>query len=232
MMDFLKQYLKIISYVCTGLVFVFASFYILANLYHYYELRKDYLVSFNNNELTMIVDSNLAQIEANLNSYNQQTYKGKVSNSNMLMVKQNLTNCVDAFNNETVNNLRSKNKITIIDVYNLRESYENDILNKCIVNNLSWLTAVDDSYGSKYLVNNKDITTLYVDSLLTANTSYLKKDLLNNSSYYYNTSIASSSVKDNTRDGFYEVMDAYNRASKFVLYVSNWYKLEAEGKYD
>lgn len=231
-MDFLKQYLKIISYVCTGLVFVFASFYILANLYHYYELRKDYLASYNNDELTMIIDSNLAKIESNSNIYNPAAYHGKISNSNMLMIKQNLSNCVNAFNNETVNELRSKNKITIIDVYKLRESYENDVLNKCIVNNLSWLTTVDDSFGSKYLVNNKEITSLYIDSLLTAYTSYLKKDLLNNSSYYYNTSIASSSIKDNTRDGFYEVMDAYNRASKFVLYVSNWYKLEAEGKYD
>ena len=231
-MDFLKQYLKIISYVCTGLVFVFASFYILANLYHYYELRKDYLSSFNNNELTMIVDSNLANVEANINMYNPETYNGKVSKNNMFMVKQNLSNCINAFNNDTVKELRSKNKITIIDVYKLRESYENDILNKCIVSNLSWLTTVDESYGSKYLVDNKDITTLYIDSLLTVYTSYLKKDLLNNSSYFYNTSIASQSVKDNTRDGFYEVMDAYNRASKFVLYVSNWYKLEAEGKYD
>ena len=180
----------------------------------------------------MIIDSNLAKIESNSNIYNPAAYHGKISNSNMLMIKQNLSNCVNAFNNETVNELRSKNKITIIDVYKLRESYENDVLNKCIVNNLSWLTTVDDSFGSKYLVNNKEITSLYIDSLLTAYTSYLKKDLLNNSSYYYNTSIASSSIKDNTRDGFYEVMDAYNRASKFVLYVSNWYKLEAEGKYD
>ena len=150
----------------------------------------------------------------------------------MQLVRQNLFNCMASFDNETINGLRNKNKITIIDVYNLRESYENDILNKCVVNNMYWLTTIDESYGSKYLLNNKEMTKLYIDSLLTSYTSYLKKDLLNNSSYYYNTSIASTSVKDNTRDGFFEVMDAHNRVARLVLYLSDWYKMEAEGKYD
>ncbi len=228
-MIFLKQYLKIISYICTGLVFVFASFYILANLYHYYELRKDYISSFNSQDLTLEIDSTLSNVQANINLYDSKTYKGNVSASNMLMVKQKLSNCIMAFNNETVNNLRTKNRITIIDVYNLRESYENDILNQCVVNNLYWLASIDESFGSTYLLNNKNITKLYMDTLLTSSTAYLKKDLLNNSSYYYNTAISSSSVKDNTRDGFYEVMDAYNRVAKLVLYVSEWYKMEAGG---
>ena len=90
--------------------------------------------------------------------------------------------------------MKSKDRITIIDVYNLRESYENDILSSCIVNNLYWATTVDSAnFNSSYLVNNKDMIQLYVNSLLDE-TSYLKKDLLNNSSYFYNTSIASSSI--------------------------------------
>ncbi len=226
-MDFLKQYLKVICYVCTGLVFAFASFYILANLYHYYELRKDYITSYNNEYLSVEIDETLSKVQSNLSSYKPNSYKGNVSNSNMQLITQRLSNCVSAFNNETINNIRNKNKITIIDVYNLRESYENDILNNCVVANLYWLTEIDESFGSTYLLNNRDVTKLYIDSLLTSYTSYLKKDLLNNSSYYYNTSIASSSVKDNTRDGFYEVMDAYNRVAKLVLYVSEWYKMEA-----
>ena len=119
-MDFLKQYLKVISYVCTGLVFVFASFYILANLYHYYELRKDYLVSYSNDNLVLQIDSTLSKVQANANSYDISKYKGKISSNNMLMIKQNLLNCISSFNNKTVADLRTKNKITIIDVYNLR----------------------------------------------------------------------------------------------------------------
>ena len=66
-------------------------------------------------------------------------------------------------------------------------------------------------------------------NLLLSNTTYLKKDILNNSSYFYNTNIASNSVKNNTRDGFYEVMDAYNAASDFILYISEWFRTEVEG---
>ena len=72
---------------------------------------------------------------------------------------------------------------------------------------------------------------LYVNSLLTE-TSYLKNDLLNNSSYFYNTSIASASVKNNTKDGFYEVLNAYDRAASFVEFVSNWFYNEVEENYD
>ena len=43
-MEFFKQYLKIINYTLIGLVFAFTSFYLLANGYHYLELRKDYHV--------------------------------------------------------------------------------------------------------------------------------------------------------------------------------------------
>lgn len=223
-MEFIKQYLKILSYVSTGLVFAFASFYLLANLYHFFELRKDFYTSFNNELIVTDIDKTLETVNNNINAFNSSNYKGQIPTNNMNLVRQNLSNCISAFNNSAMSEMRNKNVITIVDVYRLRESYENDILNKCVVNNLHWLTEVDSSYGN-YLVDNKDLSKLYIDALV-ASTSYLKKDLLNNSSYYYNTSIASASTLDNTRDGFYEVMDAYNRAAKLVLYVSEWYKVE------
>ena len=227
-MDFIKQYLKVISYVCTGLVFVFAAFYLLANCYHYMELRRDYQVSFNGHSLVVSLNETLNQVQENINSYNPNSYIGSLSNSKMTVIKQSLNQCIDVFNNETIKSMQDKTKITIVDVYKLRESYEDDVLNNCIVTNLYWLTTIDSSYGSTYLYNNKDITKLYIDSLLSS-TSYLKKDLLNNSSYFYNTNVASTSMKDNTRDGFNEVMDAYNKAADFVLYVSNWFRMEAGG---
>ena len=227
-MDFVKQYLKIISYVCSGLVFAFAVFYLLANLYHYFELRKDYISSFDNQFIVQDMDESLSRAKNNISSFNPNTYHGKVSTNDMQLVKNEIEYCINSFNNDTLKSMRGKNRITILDVYNLRNSYENNILSDCVVKNLHWLTTVDESFGSTYLVNNREITTLYVESLLGA-TTYLKKDLLNNSSYYYNTAIASTSNKDVARDGFFEVMDAYNKAAKFVEYVSSWFKMEAEG---
>lgn len=225
-MDFIKQYLKVVSYMCSGLVFVFASFYLLANVFHYMELRRDYVAKYDDQVIVTEIDSNIQKATENVSSFDVNNYNGTIPAAQMSLIKQNIDQCAVAFNNETRQAMKGKTKITIVDVYKLRESYENDILNKCIINNLYWITSVEDNYPSATLVKNKEINKLYVDSLLSS-TSYLKKDLLNNSSYYYNTSIASSSMKDNTRDGFFEVMDSYNKAAKFVLYISNWFKEEA-----
>jgi len=115
-MEFVKQYLKIVSYVCSGLVFAFAAFYFLANLYHYYELRKNYITDFNSQSLVIEMDSALAQIQENINTFNPNTYNGSISTSDMRLLNQNLSNCINSFNNEVINSMREKNVITIIDV--------------------------------------------------------------------------------------------------------------------
>lgn len=231
-MEFLKQYVKIINYVLMGLVFGFSCFYLLINCYHYLEIRKDYVVNVDNQLLIQEVENKMTNINNNISLFNANTYQGNISNSQMVVIYHNLKSCIGSFNNETFQFIKRKNSISIVDVYNLRESYENNVLSNCIVSNLHWTTTVDENnIGSSYLINNKDMIQLYVNSLLKE-TSYLKKDLLNNSSYFFNTTIASSSIKDNTKDGFYEVMGAYNKAADFVEFISEWFKNEMEGNYD
>lgn len=230
-MNFIKQYLKIVNYSLIGLVFGFACFYILSNAYHYLEIRKDYIVDVDNERLTLEIENRLKNINENVSSFNANNYHGNISNTRMLLIYQNLNSCVNSFHNKIYKDIYSKNKITIIDVYNLRESYENNILNDCLVTNLHWTTSANDNLGSNYLANNSYLIKLHMN-LLSNETSYLKKDLLNNSSYFYNTLISSSSIKDNTKDGFYEVMSAYNKAASFVEFISIWFKNEVEGNYD
>lgn len=232
-MEFLRQYLKIINYALIGLVFSFASFYLLSNAYHYLEIRKDYMISdFNTQSLVENLEVKLSNVNKNIETFAGANYHGPISINQMQVIYYNLKSCVDNFHNDIFQSMVDKNKITIIDVYQLRESYENNILGNCIVNNLYWLTTISpNNFPSTYLLNNKDIIQLHINSLLDE-TTYLKKDLLNNSSYYYNTSVASSSIKDNTKDGFFEVMGAYNKAASFVEFISNWFRSEVEGNYD
>ncbi len=231
-MNFFRQYVKIISYVLLGLVFGFSCFYLLTNCYHYLEIRKDYVVDVNNQALVQSIDNKMNNVKNNISVFNANTYRGNVSNSQMLLIYQNLNSCVNYFNNDTFSTIKNSDSVSITDVYRLRESYDNDILSGCIVTNLYWTMSVNsDNINSPYLIANKEMFKLYINSLLKE-TSYLKKDLLNNSSYYFNTSIASASIKDNTKDGFYEVMGAYNRAADFVELISNWFKNEVEGNYD
>ena len=231
-MEFVKQYIKIINYLLMGLVFGFTSFYLFANLYHYLEIRKDFILDVANQPMVHDIDTKMNQIEANLSAYNANTYQGRLSTTQMTTIYYNIKACTESFKNKTFTSLKQKNRITIVDVYNLRESYEDDILSSCIVNNLYWTTTLTEStFPNTYLVNNKEMIQLYINSLLTE-TSYLKKDLLNNSSYFFNTTVASNSMKDNTKDGFYEVMNSYGKAANFVEFISNWFKNEVEGNYD
>jgi len=231
-MEFIKQYIKIINYALIGLVFAFAGFYLLSNAYHYLEIRRDFITDFNTQPLVIDVEEKMKNVSENISSFNANNYKGTVGINQMQVIYYNLKACSESFNNETIKSMKEKDRITIIDVYQLRESYENDILSSCIVNNLYWTTTIDPAtFNSKYLLDNKKMMQLYVNSLLDE-TSYLKKDLLNNSSYFFNTSIASSSIKDNTKDGFYEVMGSYGKAADYVEFISEWFKNEAVGNYD
>lgn len=231
-MEFFKQYLKIINYALMGLIFAFACFYLLSNAYHYLEVRKDFVTDFTTQPLVLNFEEKMKNVNRNISSFNTLTYNGNIPMNQMQVIYNNLKACIDSFQNETIQNMKTKDKITIIDVYELRESYENDILSSCIVNNLYWTTTIEpETFNDQYLLDNKEMIQLYVNSLLDE-TSYLKKDLLNNSSYFYNTSIASSSIKDNTKDGFYEVMGAYSKAASFVEFVSEWFMREVEENYD
>ncbi len=231
-MEFIKQYLKIINYAMIGLVFAFASFYLLSNAYHYLEIRKDFITDFNSQPLVVDFETKIQNVKENISLFTTNNYNGNIPMNQMQVIYYNLKSCADSFENKTIQEMKGKNKITIIDVYRLRESYENDILSSCIINNLHWTTTITpETLNSSYLLDNQHMIQLYINSL-KEETSYLKKDLLNNSSYFYNTSIASSSIKDNTKDGFYEVMGAYQKAASFVEFISNWFRNEVEGNYD
>ena len=224
-MEFIKEYLKVVSYSLLGLVFAFASFYLLANLYHYLEIRKDFVTDFSKQAIIITIDDNLNKIRTNINKFNPNTYKGEIPVTKMSSIKSNIESCLNNIQNDEYINLKSSKRISVLDVYKLREAYEDKVYNNCIVTNLYWLT--NEAPGT-YLKNNQELTKYYFDSLKSS-TSYLKKDLINNSSYFYNTSIASASIKDTAKDGYYDVIDAYSKATNFVLYLSNWFNMEVEG---
>lgn len=227
-MNFVRQYLKIINYALIGLTFGFASFYLLLNAYHYLELRKDFIADVNNIPLVTSLDTKLDNVRKNIAGYDANTYHGNISTTHMTKISQNLQSCLNNFNNKDYTELKTKKRISIVDVYNLRESYENNVLNDCVINSLYWIVN-DDTINSEYFKNNQEIIKLYVGTLLDE-TSYLKKDLLNNSSYFYNTSIATMSMKNNTKDGLYEVLNSYSEAANLVEFISNWFNSEMKSE--
>ncbi len=228
-MEYIRGYLKIIGYVLCGLVFSFSAFYLLINIYHMIELKKEVQINIDEQPLVIDYDNGIKQIESKIANFDSTKYEGEIGTMKMLFVENSLKQCVKALKKTNLEQLRGKKSIGIADVYKLRDSYENVILSDCIINSLYWTISLDENgIKSPYLKNNQEMFRLYV-STLKNNTSYLKKDLLNNSSYYFNTSTASSGVKDNVRDGFYETLNAYKTASHYVELLANWFNNEVGG---
>lgn len=228
-MSYIKEYLKIIAYMLIGVVFSFSSFYLFINIFHIIELNKSYSIDINETAMVQDYYQKIDNIEKNVSNFQASSYKGTISTSKMMVVQQNIKQCATVLKSTYLEDIKENDSIQIVDVYKLRDSYENEILSDCIINNLYWtLSPKENNMNSKILIDNQELMKLYVEGL-KSNTSYLKKDLLNNSSYYFNTSTASSGVKDNVRDGFYETLSAYKEASLYVEYISNWFKNEVGG---
>ena len=231
-MNYIKEYLKIIAYMLIGIVFSFSAFYLFINVFHSLELEKRYSVDVD--QTTMVKDyyKRIETIENNVSNFQVSSYKGTINPSKMLVIQQNIKQCAIVLKGTYLEEISDNTSVNITDVYKLRDSYENKILSDCIINSLYWtLDPKDNNINSEFLINAQPMMKLYVDALKN-NTAYLKKDLLNNSSYYFNTSTASSGVKDNVRDGFYETLGAYKDASLYVEYLSNWFKNEVGGAYN
>lgn len=228
MNSFFKQYFSIINYAIIGIVFGYASFYLFLNLYHYQDIRRTYDVNGTVADEVLVknVDLRLKNIEENINLFDVNKYRGTLDASKLNLVSANLKVCLNYYNNDVYKELKKKSSINIIDVYKLREAYENEVLNGCIVKNLYWVSDIEKT-DFEGLKQNSFLLKMYFKDILST-TSYLKKDLLNNTAYSFSTEIFSKEIKNISKDGFYDVMNSYNSSLNIVEYISNWLKQEAE----
>lgn len=226
MKKFIKQYFSIINYAIMGIVFGYASFYLFLNLYHYQDIRREYITNVKDEVLVQNVDSRLKKIEENISAFDVNKYRGSLDAAKLNLVSANLKVCLNYYRNDVYNDIKTKKSIDIVDVYNLREAYENEVLNGCIVKNLYWVSDVEKT-DFESLKPNSLLLQYYFKDVLSS-TGYLKKDLLNNTAYSFSTEIFSKEIKNMSKDGFYEVMSAYNSSLNIVEYISDWLKQEAE----
>lgn len=217
-----QNYFKTIGMALVGLAFGFAFFYLFLNLYHYQEIRRTTYFDASADASYLQLEETLVRIENNISSIQK---SGNNSGINVVFVETGLKSCVNNFRNEEILALKEKKQLDIVDVYNLYNDYENKILNDCIVTKISSILFDNDKYED---LDYKKILKYYRDDLLQ-DTSYLKKDLNNNSTYHFSTDSTSITVKNGVRDSFYEVLSAYNRAAKFLEIVSEWYSSELGG---
>lgn len=238
MEEFIRDYLKIINYSLLGVIFALSSFYLILNYNHYLEIRKDYIINVKEDETYVKVEKQLADINR-VNNIDLNNYKGKFSYFEISTFKNKLVDCSKLLNNKTFSNLKNKQQVSIKDMYDLNERLDNEVIGQCVVDNFSFLGRLDNTEEnfdnlSLAMIKYTDFpkNTAYIRMLIdniTASNDYMRKDMLNNSSYHFNTDVVNRTLRSNARDNYGEIINIYLKVSTFINELSNWFIEETGG---
>lgn len=231
MKKLLLEYLRIIAYTVTGLIFGLAFFLLFLNFYHYKELNTTYTKSDTDLIASTNIKNDMAIVTTNISTFDMNTYVGKDDLYSLASVKSRLELCVKNINNEEALALIDKKTVNIQDVYRLQQLYQTNVANECLVKQLYDLTPTDGTSTIKInsLNNMAPFFKDDIDELLVA-TTYIQSSIKNNSSYTFSSDSAKLNILDPTKDSYFQIVSAYQKASTFVKDVSNWFKKVAGGE--
>ena len=139
---FINEYTKVAAYAFLGIIFSYASFYLIANIYHYQEIHKEVAVNISDIDSYQNIKKNLIKVSNN-NKTNISSYNGSVDSMRMLEFKSMLDSCYTTMNNEEFKSLENKVKLNIKDVENFRQVVINNVINDCLVEQLYHFTSED-----------------------------------------------------------------------------------------
>lgn len=229
MKKFMIEYINIIGYAVVGLVFAYSSFYFLINLYHAKEVAR--LVTINPTEDVAYISvvEKIEQVRNNIAEFTPSQYTGTIPVHTLLNIQGRIENCAKQFENETFVGLKDKTQLTIYDIEKLRQSYQNEILSTCLVEQFYDLAVSDQTnhYVIPSLQQIAPYMELDIKNLLTSNT-YLTADLLNNHIYYFTTDHTYTNLLGKQKLAYSELLSAYNRAADLVMKVSEWFQEEVK----
>ncbi len=223
MKKFLIEYIKVIGYVVTGLVFSIAIFVLLVNFYHYKDVNEVYYRGDNAVSAYEKNKGNLEEIKANSNSFDANKFKNNPNSFRLMSIKSNLDMCISKFEETDANKYFAKKNITIKDDYELLSKYQADIVNDCIVMDIYSISLPGTSYDSiKPFVDQNS-------RMLVNDLDFVKRSIQNNSSYQFSTNYDKTNIFDLTRDSYTKIVSSYDSSVNLVLEVSRWFKSYVNG---
>ncbi len=221
MREFINQYIKLIASALTGLIFAYASFYLILNIYHQQEIARVMKVDVQSLSSYTTIQKNLDEVAENI-KFTPNTYKGPYDTTMLLSMQGAISICRNYIMNDTFKDLTTHQEIGIVDIENFRSSFQNDVVNKCMIEQLYYFTS-DRPILKEIRPFIKSNIQLFIDSDM-----YIKRDIFNNSSYFFNSDHTDNTYRSSVKDAFAHVMNHYKSASDFLLEVSRWYKDRVE----
>lgn len=207
----------IVSYIIITIVLGFAFFLFFINLYHMNEVNTKYIKSDEELVVSQDIKKEISIIESKLNDVDLDLYVDKDNYELLSDTATRLNSCVNILKDEKLYNSMDKKEMSMLDIYKFQEDYENIIVNECLVKQLYGIS----NFNNKEDVMNKFIKS-NVDTILT-DVSYVKNNLLNNSSYYFTTNSAKINVFDLNKESYYQIISSYRKSVNFVDMITDWY---------
>lgn len=196
-------------------IFAISSFYLISNILHYRAVRKEVYIGNKDMARTNFL-TNFDKVKAETNSFKFENYKGDYSKSEISKLYNSLNRCVNSINSKELTNFNKDNYIDYSDLYKVVKTFENDVINSCIVKNLSFIMSYDNGYFaeiSPYL--NLEF------SAISREISFVKSELLGNSEYYF--SLGDKDLYGSNINNMYGIiMNNYNDIVSVLLHLSHY----------
>lgn len=223
MKKFLMEYVEIIGYTATGLIFGISFFLLLFNFYHAKEVSTTFVKSDSYVDVYTKNKPRLEQIKNNTASFDANNYRGSNIQSELISIKAKIDICVSSFESTKANKIFTKKEVGVLDVYNLLSYYQSDIVNDCITLQLYSLKNYKGNLSSPSLEHVKP----YIESnasLLSNDLDYVKRNLQNNSSLSFSSDYNKINVFNLTRESYTRIETSYQNSIDLLFNVSEWFR--------
>lgn len=212
----IRNYLGLLAYTITGLIFGFAFFLLFLNIYHMSEVNSKYVKSSEEIDAYNEFSDNLTLLKNKIDKIN-------LNDEKQINISNRLNSCVKSLNNEEFLNYVKKKKIDDLDIYQMKNVFQNEIVDGCLVKQLYTMTEDND---------NKDILPFIKNDIdiLLASMSYVEDNLLDNSSYKFSSNFSKTNIYNAKQESYYQVVNSYRRAIDLVNIVSDHYVAKESDK--
>lgn len=224
MKKFLIEYINIIGYVVTGLIFSLAAFILFVNFFHYEEVNTTFSKSSNYLEPYNKIEEDLSKASSNINSFDSNTYSGPIDKVELMTIQSKLQVCLSDYKKTKANDIIKKKTVNMQDNYKFLTHYQSDIINDCIIMQLYSLNSdkLPQLSAVKPFIDHQ--ARMFIDDM-----DYVKKTMQSNSSYSFSSDFDKINIYEMTRDSYTRVLVSYKDSVSFLLDVSEWYKKLVEG---
>lgn len=209
--------LDFISYLIITFIMGLSFFLLFINIYHYNEVN--YVYEKDDEEIFIAdeLKKEVSVISLKLAAINLENYTKNANYSLLVDTNDRINKCVSILNNENLYNNLDKEKMSILDIYEFQENYQNNVVDECLVKQLYGIVDLGDESDimNNFIKNNIDI--------ILTDVSYVKNNLLNNSSYYFSTNASKNNVFNLYKESYYQIVSSYRKTVNFVDMVAEWY---------